>query len=178
METAQNFDAAFESVFDAIVSGLQNQGGGPFGAAVLKGGKLIGLGTNRVLATGDVSRHAEIEALAQASRSEGSVHLNGSILLTSHFPCMMCYHAIKWAGIDVAHFVFDTDQTRELFGFEGDRTFLSDLNLSQESLGADPGLRTHRYSSATIESVYFGKLPGIWNSKAYTHLASYDVSRR
>jgi tRNA(Arg) A34 adenosine deaminase TadA len=178
MKADHNFDAAFEKVFDAIVSSLRNQGGGPFGAAVLKDGELIGLGTNRVLATGDVSRHAEIEALAEASRATGSLHLKGCLLLTSHFPCMMCYHAIKWAGIDEARFVFDTEQTRELFGFQGDSAFLSDLSISQEGLNADPGLRTHRYCSAITESLFFGKLPAVWNSKAYTHLASYDVSRR
>ena len=171
------FDAEFEKIFEAIVANVEEGGGGPFGAAVVLGGKLIGLGTNQVLAKGDVSRHAEVEALAQATRAVGSVSLRGATLLTSHFPCMMCYHAIKWAGINDVRFVFDTERTHRIFEFQGDASFLDNLKISQGALAADPVLRASPYVSPLIDALYFDKLVKVWRSKDRSCLTSYDVSK-
>lgn len=74
-------------------------GGGPFGAIVVKNGKVIGRGVNRVTADNDPTAHAEVNAIREAARHEGSFDLSGAEIYTSCEPCPMCLGAIYWAHI-------------------------------------------------------------------------------
>ena len=75
------------------------EGGGPFGAIVVKNGKVIGRGVNRVTAENDPTAHAEVKAIRDAARHEGSYDLHGAEIYTSCEPCPMCLGAIYWAHI-------------------------------------------------------------------------------
>lgn len=102
---------------------LNTNAGGPFGACVVKDGKIIGMGSNHVLASKDPTEHAEIMAIRDACRNINSYDLSGSIIYTNCYPCPMCLSAIIWANIkeiyygntkeDVAHIGFRDDYIYE-----------------------------------------------------------------
>lgn len=71
--------------------------GGPFAALVVKDGRIIAEGANRVTATNDPTAHAEVVAIREACRALGSFQLTGCDLYTSCEPCPMCLGAIYWA---------------------------------------------------------------------------------
>lgn len=75
------------------------QGGGPFGAVVVKNDAIIGRGHNQVTLTNDPSAHAEIVAIRDACRQVGDFMLNDSVIYASCEPCPMCYAAIHWSRI-------------------------------------------------------------------------------
>lgn len=73
---------------------LESGEGGPFGAVIVKDGKIVGRGHNRVLAAQDPTCHAEIEAIRDACRNLGTRDLSGCEIYTSCYPCPMCLGAI------------------------------------------------------------------------------------
>lgn len=73
--------------------------GGPFGAVIVRDGKIIAEGWNQVVAHGDPTAHAEISAIRSACADLGSFHLTGCTLYTSSEPCPMCLSAAYWARI-------------------------------------------------------------------------------
>jgi guanine deaminase len=78
--------------------------GGPFGAVVVKGGKIVGRGCNEVTSTNDPTAHAEIVAIRDACRRLKTFDLKGCELYTSCEPCPMCLSAIYWARIDTVFY--------------------------------------------------------------------------
>src|ERR1700689_2535772 len=83
----------------AIALAIANvhDGGGPFGAVIVKDGAILTEGVNRVTTSLDPTAHAEIVAIREACRKLGDFQLNGCILYTSCEPCPMCLGAIYWA---------------------------------------------------------------------------------
>ncbi len=96
--------------------------GGPFGAVVVKDGKIIGRGSNHVLANNDPTAHAEVMAIRDACKNIGSYDLSGCELYTSAYPCPMCFSAIIWSNIKKVYYgntVEDTDK----IGFRDERIY-------------------------------------------------------
>ena len=79
------------------MEGVNNNEGGPFGAVIVKDGKIIGRGNNRVTSTNDPTAHAEIVAIRDACKKLKSFQLSGCEVYTSCEPCPMCLGAIYWA---------------------------------------------------------------------------------
>ncbi|NSC25335.1 nucleoside deaminase [Streptomyces albus subsp. chlorinus] len=75
-------------------------GGGPFGALVAKGSRIVALGNNQVTSTLDPSAHAEVSAMRAACKELGVFSLEGCVLVTSCEPCPMCLSAALWARVD------------------------------------------------------------------------------
>src|SRR5437763_125960 len=73
--------------------------GGPFGAIVVRGDRIIGRGFNRVTSTNDPTAHAEIVAIRDACRRLKTFELIGCDLYTSCEPCPMCLSAAYWARL-------------------------------------------------------------------------------
>lgn len=73
--------------------------GGPFGAAVVKDGKVVSNRSNSVLETCDPTAHAEVNAIRAASLKLGTYDLSDCELYATGYPCPMCLGAIMWAGI-------------------------------------------------------------------------------
>jgi len=84
--------------------GMRKGDGGPFGALVVRDGKVIGRGWNRVLATNDPTAHAEIVAIRSACEHTNSYWLEGCRLYVNCEPCPMCLAAIYWARIESVTF--------------------------------------------------------------------------
>lgn len=71
--------------------------GGPFGALIVKDGKIIASGTNLVTSTNDPTAHAEITAIRNACNVISHFQLDDCIIYSSCEPCPMCLGAIYWA---------------------------------------------------------------------------------
>ncbi len=102
--------------------GIHDGHGGPFGAVIVKDGKVIGKGHNRVLQRHDPTCHGEMMAIHQACKKLGTHDLSGCVIYTTGEPCPMCLGAIMWANIDHVYYgcnVLDTDK----IGFRDDKFF-------------------------------------------------------
>lgn len=74
--------------------------GGPFGAVIVREGRIVAEAVNTVTATNDPTAHAEVNAIRAAARALNSFTLTGCRLYTSCQPCPMCLAAAWWARID------------------------------------------------------------------------------
>lgn len=93
--------------------------GGPFGAVVVRKGKIVGRGWNQVTSTNDPTAHAEVTAIRDACKRLKMFQLDDCELYTSCEPCPMCLAAIYWARFkkvyygntrkDAARIDFDDD---------------------------------------------------------------------
>lgn len=76
-----------------------DEGGGPFGAVIVRDGVVVATGVNRVTADNDPTAHAEVNAIRNACRKEQTFNLSGCVIYTSCEPCPMCLSALYWAGV-------------------------------------------------------------------------------
>jgi len=93
--------------------------GGPFGAVVVRDGKVVGRGTNRVTPNNDPTAHAEIVAIRAACKRLETFKLDGCDLYTSCEPCPMCLAAIYWARLRNV-FYANTRKDAGMIGFDDD----------------------------------------------------------
>ncbi len=122
-------------------------GGGPFGAVVVHGGRIVGEGTNQVTGSHDPTAHAEVVAIRAACAELGTFSLAGCEIYASCEPCPMCLSAIYWARIDrifygntkneAAAIGFDDDHIyREIALPIGDRSIPTQRLLTEEAIAA------------------------------------------
>src|SRR5688572_8688969 len=83
---------------------MREGAGGPFGAVIVKDGKVIAEGWNSVTSTNDPTAHAEVMAIRSACEKLGTFSLQGCEIYTSCEPCPMCLSAIYWARLDRIYF--------------------------------------------------------------------------
>lgn len=98
---------------------LITNAGGPFGACIVKDGKIIGRGSNHVLAHNDPTAHAEVMAIRDACQNIGSYDLSGCEVYSSCYPCPMCLSAIIWANIKTVYYG-NTKEDAAKIGFRDD----------------------------------------------------------
>jgi guanine deaminase len=103
-------------------NGMRNNEGGPFGAVVVKDGKIIGRGNNRVIETNDPTAHAEVTAIRDACSSQHTFDLSGCEIYTSCEPCPMCLAAIYWAHIEKIYFACNRYDAASI-GFADDHIY-------------------------------------------------------
>jgi tRNA(Arg) A34 adenosine deaminase TadA len=78
--------------------------GGPFGAVIVRDGRIVGEGVNTVTAAHDPTAHGEVNAIRAACKALGTFSLAGCELYTSCEPCPMCLAAAYWARIDSIYY--------------------------------------------------------------------------
>ncbi len=115
--------------------------GGPFGAAIVKNGKVIAVASNTVLGSHDPTAHAEVNAIRKASEKLETHDLSGCTLYATGYPCPMCLSAIIWANIKEVYYGTDLKAAEEI-GFRDDYIYdfiknndegiLSIKNISKE----------------------------------------------
>ena len=93
-------DAFMALAFDEAKKGMRLGEGGPFGAVIVKEGKVVAKGHNEVLSLNDPTAHAEMQVIRKASATLKQFHLKGCTLYATGEPCPMCFAAIHWAYID------------------------------------------------------------------------------
>src|SRR6202140_4752318 len=100
MSTEEHMRRAIALSLDMVRSGK----GGPFGAVVVRDGKIIAEGFNQVTSSNDPTAHAEVVAIRLACQALEKFDLTGCEIYTSCEPCPMCLSAIYWARLDRIYF--------------------------------------------------------------------------
>jgi len=94
-----------------------DNGGGPFGAVIVKDGKIIAKGVNKVTVNNDPTAHAEVTAIREATKILNTFDLAGCEIYTSCEPCPMCLGAIYWAHLDKIYYA-NTKVDAKNIGFD------------------------------------------------------------
>lgn len=108
---------------------LNTMDGGPFGAVIAGGGRVLAAGRNTVLRK-DASSHAEINAIRAASEVAGTYDLSSCVIFSTTEPCPMCFAAIHWARLDRLYFGTDIADVAKL-GFNE----MSISNMTLKEMG-------------------------------------------
>jgi len=108
----------------------ENQGG-PFGAIIVQGSKIIAEGWNHVTSSNDPTAHAEITAIRSAAKALNNFSLQGCEIYSSCEPCPMCLAAIYWARIDRIYYA-NTREDASAIGFDDDFLY-RELALPEEN---------------------------------------------
>ena len=95
-----NQDREFMREAIRLASESVRNGGGPFGAVIVKDRKIVAGSSNRVTIDNDPTAHAEVNTIREACRRLGTFDLSGCVIYTSCEPCPMCLGAIYWAHIE------------------------------------------------------------------------------
>lgn len=101
--------------------------GGPFGAVVVKDGKIIAKSANKVALTNDPTAHAEVAAIRIASKKLNTFDLSDCVIYTSCEPCPMCLGAIYWSRIAEVYYANTKLDAAEI-GFD-DKFIYDELEL-------------------------------------------------
>ena len=108
--------------------------GGPFGAVIVRDGKVLAEGWNEVTSSMDPTAHAEVVAIRRACEAVGDFSLKGATIYASCEPCPMCLASIYWARIDRIVFA-NTRQAAAAIGFDDEFLYLEiPKPLSQRSI--------------------------------------------
>ncbi|MBV1924369.1 MAG: nucleoside deaminase [Flavobacteriaceae bacterium] len=94
---AKSHSYFMQKAIDLAKKSMNSNEGGPFGAIIVKEGKIIAEGNNKVTSSNDPTSHAEIVAIRNACKKLNSFQLTDCIIYTSCEPCPMCLGAIYWA---------------------------------------------------------------------------------
>jgi len=93
-----------EKAIKEAKKGMKRGHGGPFGAVLVKDGKILAFDHNRVLKKNDSTYHAEINVIRKASKKLKRFDLSDCEIYTTGKPCKMCEGAINWAKIKKVHY--------------------------------------------------------------------------
>ena len=138
---------------------LITNNGGPFGACIVKDGKIIGKGSNNVLKNNDPTAHAEITAIREACKNINSYDLSGCELYTSCYPCPMCLSAIIWANIKKVYYG-NTKEDADKIGFRDDFIYEylkkpSKKTLDLESLDREETIKAfEKFANKKDKTIY------------------------
>lgn len=113
-------------------AGIRSKHGGPFGAVVVRHGKVIASGHNCVLKNNDSTSHGEITAIRKAEKELQTFDLSECELYTTAEPCPMCLGAVLWANIGKVYYGCSVEDTAKI-GFR-DEKFEKLLNEEHGSL--------------------------------------------
>jgi guanine deaminase len=91
--------------------------GGPFGAVIVEGDRVVAEGWNEVIGSHDPTAHAEIVAIRRATAEKQSHSLRGCVMYASCEPCPMCFGAIHWARLDALYFAASREDAAAI-GFD------------------------------------------------------------
>ena len=106
--------------------------GGPFGAVIVKNGKVVSKGHNKVIKNNDPTQHSEMQAITKAGKKLGTFDLRGCDMYATGEPCPMCLVATMWANIDNVYYGC-TIKDNEKIGFR-DRKFEKIVHIDRSNL--------------------------------------------
>ena len=97
-------DPNMQAAIREALYGISRGHGGPFGTVIVKDGRIVGRGHNKVLVNNDPTAHGEISAIRNACGRLDTKDLSGCELYTTGEPCPMCLYACLWANIDRVYY--------------------------------------------------------------------------
>ncbi|KQR70619.1 nucleoside deaminase [Pedobacter sp. Leaf176] len=130
MENIEQHVAFMRMAIELSMQNVSECVGAPFGAVVVKDGKLVAKSANRVVAANDPTAHAEISAIRLACLSLNTFDLSGCVIYTSCEPCPMCLGAIYWSRINTIYYA-NTKADAADFGFD-DKFIYDELDKPME----------------------------------------------
>jgi len=136
-----NKEQFMRKAIELSIENIKN-GGGPFGAVIVKNGEIVATGVNRVTDSCDPTAHAEISAIRAASKKLNTFNLSGCDIYTSCEPCPMCLGAIYWAHLDKMYYANTKDDAKNI---DFDDSFIYDelyLKPEDRRLKSEALLRT------------------------------------
>ncbi len=142
-----------QMAIDLSIENVAN-GGGPFGAVIVRDGKVAATGVNRVTANNDPTAHAEVSAIRNACHDIRDFKLNGCTIYTSCEPCPMCLSAIYWSGISKIFFG-NTKQDAKVIDF--DDSFIYDEIDKTADMRSIPSLALMRREAQVAFSDWMKK---------------------
>lgn len=95
----------------------------PFGAVLVRNGKVLARSVNEVDALCDPSAHAEMQAVRAASKAQGSTDLSGAVVYASGYPCPMCLTAMYLAGVSKVYYAYSNEEG-EPYDLSAERGYL------------------------------------------------------
>jgi len=114
MRNWHDMNKFMELAYNEALDGVCKRHGGPFGAVIVKDGKIIAKGHNEVLLRHDPTAHAEIVVIRKACKKLNTVDLGGCTLYVTSKPCPMCKGAIQWSRIKDVVFSGDYEDAKKL----------------------------------------------------------------
>jgi len=122
-----------EDAIDRARHTVYENAGGPFGAVIVKDGKVISVASNTVLRDNDPTAHAEINAIKGAGKALNSYDLSGCEIYATGYPCPMCLSAIMWSNIKKIYYGTSLKDAEEI-GFRDDKiyNFIRNNNQSDD----------------------------------------------
>jgi len=103
-----------KKAIDLSKKSIEELGGGPFGAIVVKEGEIVGRGTNCVTKNNDPTAHAEVMAIRDACQNMKTFQLEDCIIYSSCEPCPMCLSAIYWARPKALYFAASKEDAAKI----------------------------------------------------------------
>ena len=110
-----------KKVIDISIKNVKN-GGGPFGALIVKNNKIVSYGINDVTLKNDPTAHAEINAIRKAAKKLKTFDLKDCVIYSSCEPCPMCFSAIYWANIKKVYYVATRKEAAK-YGFRDEKIY-------------------------------------------------------
>ena len=117
-----------EIAYNEALKGVKKNHGGPFGAVIVRNGKVISKAHNEVILNNDPTCHAEIQAIRKASKRLKRFDLSDCELYVTGEPCPMCFGAIHWAKIKNVYYACSRNDAEKI-GF--DDKFIYDAILGK-----------------------------------------------
>ena len=145
---------------DLALSNLITNAGGPFGACVVKDGKIIGKGSNNVLKNNDPTAHAEIVAIRNACKYLNTYDLTDCEIYANCYPCPMCLSAIIWSNIKVIYYG-NTKEDAAKIGFRDDFIYdfikgkIKNSNLKFEQIDYKQTIKAFRKFSDKDDKIIY-----------------------
>lgn len=142
-----------QKAINEAIKGVNQGHGGPFGAVIVKDGKIISTSHNEVLKSNDPTSHAEINAIKKASKKLQTFDLSGCEIYTTCMPCPMCMGAIRWANISTIYYGA-TSEDADMIGFR-DQVFYDELYQNIKNIDRTECLQVFRiWSEMPNKTIY------------------------
>lgn len=122
-------DQFMKRAVDLAVENVHN-GGGPFGAVLVKDGEIVAEGVNELHEKYDISGHAELLAIRKAQEDLQTHDLSGYVMYASGEPCPMCLSAMYMSGIKKGYYCASIEDASEV-GIDGSVKLYADLKKSR-----------------------------------------------
>lgn len=140
--------------------GMNAGEGGPFGAIIVKNGKIVGRGNNKVTSTNDPTAHAEMVAIRDACKNLNSFQLEDCEIYTSCEPCPMCLAAIYWSRPRAVYYACTKEDAAEI-GFDDEYIYhqiykpIEERDLKLVKINSEESLEVFRKWDAKKDKIRY-----------------------